>query len=165
MYHGSNPVSRKSTGFCYFLNPIHQKRQEEGGMKKNMTHSMLYIFCSFVSVSLCILLGCGGGGGDDGDGVSSSVCASGYYYCEDNKCCKTGDGCCTYGGLFYACCPPGSPLFCPSSNKCYSVAGSSPCGISGEIVCGGPADKLSERTFDGWISHDSVPPSVCVQIN
>jgi hypothetical protein len=54
-------------------------------------------------------------------------------------CCYTCDGG-TYRITFTCGQPPPScpcpVLYCPIDNKCYTVAGSSPCGIPGEIVCG-----------------------------
>lgn len=33
-------------------------------------------------------------------------------------------------------CQSGYPLYCPTDGKCYKVAGSSPCGLVGEVICG-----------------------------
>jgi hypothetical protein len=64
-------------------------------------------------------------------------CASGYFYCWEGGCCRSGSSCC---GPYHVCCPSGFPIYCPNTNKCYSGAGSSPCGIMGEYVCATPVN-------------------------
>lgn len=68
-------------------------------------------------IGIATLSGCSPASSNSGGGSSTTGgCSSGWSDCENGRCC-----------------PGDSPLWC--NGYCYKVAGSSPCGVSGEIVC------------------------------